>query len=70
MLLLTNTPVGATITATEVAELLASDGAANDEFGFAVAVSGNTAVIGAWRADVTDGESLRANAGAAYCSPT
>ncbi len=32
----------------EEAKLVASDGAANDEFGVAVAISGNIAVIGAW----------------------
>ncbi len=35
----------------EVKKLLASDGASRDEFGFSVAVSGDTAVIGAWLDD-------------------
>ena len=36
---------------TQQAKLLASDGAAGDEFGFSVAVSGDTAVVGAFRDD-------------------
>jgi len=39
------------------AELMAPDGAANDEFGYSVSVSGNTAVVGAYG---------RNNGGAAY----
>lgn len=35
----------------EDAKLVASDGAENDEFGAAVAISGDTAVIGAWLDD-------------------
>lgn len=35
--------------AREVAKLLASDGAANDHFGWSVSVSGNTLVIGSIR---------------------
>lgn len=34
------------------AQLVADDGAANDEFGFAVALEGDTAVVGAWGDDV------------------
>ena len=39
--------------ATQVAKLTASDGAAGDEFGFSVSISGDTIVIGAWRDDDT-----------------
>jgi len=45
----------------QLAKLLASDGAANTEFGFAVAISGETAVIGACKGDVGG-----TDAGAAY----
>ena len=46
----------------EVAKLLASDGAAGDAFGgFSVALSGDTAVVGAWFDD-DDGN----NSGSAY----
>jgi hypothetical protein len=37
---------------TEQQKLTASDGNANDEFGVAVAISGDTIVVGAWRATV------------------
>jgi hypothetical protein len=40
-------PIVSAQTATEIAKLLAGDGAANDQFGFSVAVSGDTAVVGA-----------------------
>jgi hypothetical protein len=46
---------------TEEAKLLASDGAAGDYFGFSVAVSGNTVVVGASRRD-----EVNTDAGAAY----
>ncbi len=36
-----------TVTPVEVVKLLANDGATNDFFGFSVALSGDTAVIGA-----------------------
>ena len=39
------------VTPVEVAKLVAADGATNDFFGFSVALSGNTAVIGALRDD-------------------
>ncbi len=32
-------------------KLLPDDGAADDEFGYSVAISGSTAVVGAWHAD-------------------
>ena len=39
------------ISLNEAQKLIASDGAANDSFGGSVSVSGDTAVIGAWRDD-------------------
>ncbi|GIW39447.1 MAG: hypothetical protein KatS3mg076_0024 [Candidatus Binatia bacterium] len=39
-------------TLTETAKLLASDGAGGDEFGTSVDLSGDTVVVGAWRADI------------------
>ena len=36
---------------TQVAKLTASDGAANDYFGYSVAISGDTAIVGAYRDD-------------------
>jgi len=51
----------AALTPTEVAKLIASDGAGGDFFGYSVALSGDTAVIGAWL-----GDSNVANSGAAY----
>jgi YVTN family beta-propeller protein len=47
---------------TQVAKLTASDGAAFDTFGYSVAISGNTAVVGAWHAAI-NGNPLQ---GAAY----
>ncbi len=44
------------------AKLLANDGAADDYFGYTVAADGDTAVVGAWRADTPGGT----DAGAAY----
>jgi len=41
-------PAGGWVNMTETAKLTASDGVANDGFGDAVAISGNTAVIGAY----------------------
>jgi len=49
------------LSATQAAKLLASDGDASDHFGIAVAVSGNTAVVGSPRDDDNGGDS-----GAAY----
>ncbi len=47
----------------ETAKLVASDGAADDEFGISVALDGNTAVIGAYQDnDATNGD----NSGSAY----
>lgn len=47
---------------TEEAKLVASDGASGDEFGLAVALSGDSALVGAWRNDNENGN----NAGAVY----
>ena len=46
-------------------KLIASDGAAGDEFGISVAVDGDTMVVGAYQYDVGGGTE-KANAGAAY----
>ncbi len=40
----------------ETAKLIASDAAADDEFGISVAVDGNTAVVGAYKDDHTDND--------------
>ena len=52
----------------ETAKLIASDGAASDEFGISVAVDGDTVVVGAHKHDVTPsrGGTAVANTGAAY----
>ena len=47
---------------TERARLLASDGTAHDNFGFSVAVDGDTVVVGAWIDDTSGGS----DAGSAY----
>ncbi|MBM3949001.1 MAG: hypothetical protein FJ312_07155, partial [SAR202 cluster bacterium] len=47
---------------TQQAKLTASDGAADDLFGYSVAVSGDTAVVGAWSDDVGSND----NQGSAY----
>jgi len=49
---------------TEAAKLTASDGAASDVFGFSVAVSGNTVVVGA-----PDDDDKGINSGSAYVYP-
>lgn len=46
----------------EMQKLLASDGVSGDQFGYSVALSGNTALVGARHADIDD----TANQGAAY----
>ena len=53
---------------TETAKLVASDGAANDEFGISVAVSGNIVVVGAPGRDTkdTDGNVIDADVGEVY----
>ena len=51
------------------AKLIASDGAANDEFGISVAVDGGTVVVGAHKADyidLNDSSNNLADSGAAY----
>src|SRR5207249_835399 len=40
---------------TQEAELLANDGAANDEFGYSVALSGNTALVSAYQKTASQG---------------
>ncbi|MBI5762535.1 MAG: thrombospondin type 3 repeat-containing protein [Planctomycetes bacterium] len=50
------------VTWTQQARLIASDAAAADNFGFSVALSGDTALIGAWQDDNVGG----ADAGAAF----
>jgi hypothetical protein len=47
-LLLASASAQAQLTLNETDKLLASDGAANDYFGWSVAITGDTAVIGAW----------------------
>ena len=51
---------------TETAKFLASDGAANDEFGISVAMDGDTVVAGAHLHDIDDNGSSILKAGAAY----
>ena len=50
----------------ETAKFIASDAAANDEFGISVTLDGDTAVIGAYRDDHTDDGNTIGNAGSAY----
>ena len=50
----------------ETAKFIASDAAANDEFGIFVALDGDTAVIGAYHDDHTDDGNTIGNAGSAY----
>ncbi len=45
-------PVGGWMNMTQTAKLTASDGAFNDNFGFSVAVSGDTVVVGAFLDDI------------------
>ena len=52
---------GLALTLNEAQKLLASDGAADDAFGYSVAVDGDTAVIGAVQDDDNGG-----NSGSAY----
>jgi hypothetical protein len=48
------------------ATLVASDPAAGDQFGYSVAVSGNTIVVGAYHADRTTPTPVQSDSGAAY----
>ncbi len=50
----------------ETAKFIASDAAANDEFGISVALDGDTAMIGAYHDDHTDDGNTIGNAGSAY----
>ena len=54
-------PANGWATTSTAAKLTASDGAAYDEFGFSVAVHGNTIVVGAWQDDDNG-----SNSGSAY----
>ncbi|MDD5559066.1 choice-of-anchor tandem repeat GloVer-containing protein [Candidatus Methylomirabilis sp.] len=45
-------PLGVWSTTTETSKLTASDGAVGDEFGYSVAISGDTLVVGAWYATI------------------
>ena len=48
-------------------KLTADDGAGNDEFGYSVAVYGDTVVVGAYQHDITDDQDITSgDAGAAY----
>jgi FG-GAP repeat protein len=49
----------------EVNKLTASDGAANDNFGYSVSISGDTAIVGAYRDD-DNGDNWHPDFGAAY----
>ncbi len=55
-------PGGGWADANEDAKLTASDGAGGDQFGFAVAISGDTVVVGAFSANI----GINADQGAAY----
>jgi hypothetical protein len=46
-----------TTTGTQIAKLLPSDGAADDNFGYSVAISGTTAIVGAYGDDDNGGDS-------------
>jgi hypothetical protein len=48
---------------TEIAKVIPQDGQADDQYGFAIAMSGNTIVVGARRADLT---ATKTNTGAVY----
>jgi len=54
-----------TVTGTQIAKLTASDAAEDDEFGISVAISGSTAIVGAWKNN-DNGE----DSGAAYLFDT
>ncbi len=58
---------GGWVTATQTAKLTASDGAMTDRYGYSVAVSGDTALVGAYSADTTGSDGGDgSNSGAAY----
>jgi hypothetical protein len=62
-----NQPMGGwTGSLTQTTELTASDGAAGDTFGNAVSISGSSAVVGAYQAQI----GVNAQQGAAYLYPT
>jgi hypothetical protein len=62
VLALGSQPARGQCTATEIKKLLASDGALADNLGLSVAIAGDTAIVGAWLNDNTNG----VDAGAAY----
>ncbi len=51
-----------TTTGKQIAKLLPDDGAADDRFGYSVAICGTTAIVGAWQDDNDNGS----NSGSAY----
>jgi uncharacterized repeat protein (TIGR02543 family) len=55
-------PVGGWVDMTETAKLTASDGEAGDRFGYSVAISGDTVVVGAYGDDIGNND----NQGSAY----
>ena len=57
-------------TGLQIAELLPDDGAANDVFGFSVAVSGTTAIVGAYGDDDACPDDPACNSGSAYLFDT
>ena len=58
---------GGWVTATQTAKLTASDGAMTDRYGYSVAVSGDTVLVGAYSADTTGSDGGDgSNSGAAY----
>ena len=62
-------PSGGWATRTETAKLTASDGAADDKFGYSVAVDGDTVVVGAYQDDYIDPDddsNITTDSGAAY----
>jgi hypothetical protein len=60
-------PSGGWITMTETAKLTASDGAANNQFGWDTAISGDTVVVGVFRANV--GSSVQQGAAYLFVKP-
>ena len=50
----------------EVAKLVAADGAADDDFGYSVAIDGNTIVVGAYRDDIDGGDGSTSGQGSVY----
>lgn len=59
-------PVSGWSSMTETGKLTASDGVRDDDFGYSVAISGNTVVVGAPEADIVDNTGNHFHKGAAY----